>query len=55
VLGNAPGQAAAASLTRKLSRDGGNADELMRDAMTKATELPLADERVRVGGADEYR
>ena len=30
VLGNALGPAAAASLTRKLSRDGGNAEELMR-------------------------
>src|ERR1039457_3146676 len=31
VLGNALGTAAAVSLTRKLSRDGGNAEELIRD------------------------
>jgi AcrR family transcriptional regulator len=47
VLGNALGQAAAASLTRKLSRDGGNADELMRDAMTKATEIATQFPRLR--------
>jgi AcrR family transcriptional regulator len=47
VLGNALGQAAAASLTRKLSRDGGNADELMRDAMTKATDIATQFPRLR--------
>jgi AcrR family transcriptional regulator len=36
VLGNALGPAATASLTRKLSREGGNAEELMRDTMAKA-------------------
>jgi AcrR family transcriptional regulator len=47
VLGNALGPAAAASLTRKLSRDGGNADELMRDTMTKATEIATQFPRLR--------
>jgi AcrR family transcriptional regulator len=39
VLGNALGTAATASLTRKLDRDGGNAEELMRDSMAKASEI----------------
>ncbi|GAA2420650.1 TetR/AcrR family transcriptional regulator C-terminal domain-containing protein [Actinomadura vinacea] len=39
VLGNALGPAAAASLTRRLNRNGGNADELMRDHMAKASEI----------------
>src|ERR1017187_5126566 len=39
VLGNALGTAAAVSLTRKLSRDGGNAEELIRDSMAKASEI----------------
>lgn len=39
VLGNALGSAAAVSLTRHLSRDGGNAEMLMRDSMAKAREI----------------
>ena len=39
VLGNALGPAAQASLTRKLNRDGGNADKLMRDTMAQAREV----------------
>jgi AcrR family transcriptional regulator len=47
VLGNALGPAAAASLTRKLSRDGGNAEELMRDSMAKAREIAAQFPRLR--------
>jgi AcrR family transcriptional regulator len=47
VLGNALGAAAAASLARKLSRDGGDADELMRDAMAKAHEIAATFPRLR--------
>jgi AcrR family transcriptional regulator len=47
VLGNALGPAAAASLTRKLSRDGGNAEELLRDTMTKAREIATQFPRLR--------
>jgi AcrR family transcriptional regulator len=47
VLGNALGPAAAASLTRKLSRDGGNAAELMRDGMAKASEIATQFPRLR--------
>jgi hypothetical protein len=47
VLGNALGLAAAASLTRKLSRDGGNAEELMRDSMAKAREIATQVPRLR--------
>ena len=47
VLGNALGPAAVASLTRKLSRDGGNAEELMRDSMTKASEIATQFPRLR--------
>ena len=47
VLGNALGPAAAASLTRKLSRDGGNADELIRDHMAKAREIAAQFPRLR--------
>jgi hypothetical protein len=47
VLGNALGAAAAASLTRKLSRDGGNADELIRDSMAKASEIAAQFPRLR--------
>jgi len=56
VLGNALGPAAAASLTRKLSRDGGNAEELMRDSMAKAreiaTQFPRLRARLRTAAAD---
>lgn len=47
VLGNALAPAAAASLTRKLRRDGDDADELMRGAMTKATEIATQFPRLR--------
>jgi AcrR family transcriptional regulator len=47
VLGNALGSAAVASLTRKLSRDGGNADELMHDHMAKAREIAAQFPRLR--------
>jgi len=47
VLGNALGPAAAASLTRKLSRDGGDAEELIRDSMAKASEIAAQFPRLR--------
>ncbi len=47
VLGHALGPAAAASLTRKLGRDGGNAEELMRDSMAKASEVAAQFPRLR--------
>ena len=47
VLGNALGPAAAGSLARKLSRDGGNAEELMRDSMVKAREIATQFPRLR--------
>jgi AcrR family transcriptional regulator len=53
VLGNALGPAAAASLTRKLGRDGGNAEELIRDSMAKAREI--ATQFPRLGARLETR
>jgi AcrR family transcriptional regulator len=47
VLGNALGPAAVASLTRKLGRDGGNAQERLRDAMADARELATQFPRLR--------
>jgi hypothetical protein len=47
VLGNALGPGAAASLTRKLGRDGGNAEELMREGMAKAREIATQFPRLR--------
>jgi AcrR family transcriptional regulator len=47
VLGNALGVAAAASLTRKLSRDGGNAEELIRDHLARATQIAAQFPRLR--------
>jgi AcrR family transcriptional regulator len=47
VLGNALGVAAEASLTRRLSRDGGNAEELIRDHVAQATELAARFPRLR--------
>jgi AcrR family transcriptional regulator len=47
VLGNALGPAAAASLTQKLSRDGGNADELIRNHMAEAREIAAEFPRLR--------
>ena len=46
VLGNALGQAAAGSLARKLSHDG-DADELMRQHLAKATEIAAQFPRLR--------
>ena len=57
VLGNALGPAAAASLTRRLSRGGGDADELMRDSMAKARESAAQFPRLRARlgtAADAY-
>jgi AcrR family transcriptional regulator len=58
VLGNALGLAAAASLPRKLSRDGGNAEELMRDHMARALELarqfPRLRARLETAATDYY-
>jgi AcrR family transcriptional regulator len=53
VLGNAMGAAAVASLTRKLSREGGDADQLMADAMTQAREIAAQFPRLqaRLGSA----
>jgi AcrR family transcriptional regulator len=47
VLGNAMGAAAAASLTRKLSREGGDAGQLMADAMAQAREIGAQFPRLR--------
>ena len=47
VLGNALSSAAATSLSRKLSREGGDAGELMRDGMTKASEIAMQFPRLR--------
>jgi hypothetical protein len=47
VLGNALGPAAAASLPRKLSRGGGNAEALIRDTMAKARDIAAQFPRLR--------
>src|SRR4029453_414985 len=47
VLGNALGPAAAAALTRKLGRDGGNGEELLRDRMAGAREVAAQFPRLR--------
>src|SRR5207245_10325933 len=47
VPGNALGPAATATLTRKLSRDGGDAEQLMRDSMAKAREIAEQFPRLR--------
>jgi AcrR family transcriptional regulator len=47
VLGHALGAAADASLTRRLSRDGGHAEELIRDHVARATELAAQFPRLR--------
>lgn len=41
------GASATASLTRRLNRDGGAPEELMRDTMTKAAEVAMAFPRLR--------
>jgi AcrR family transcriptional regulator len=48
VLGNALGAAAAATLTRKLSRAGGNAEERLRERMAKARDIATRFPRLRV-------
>jgi AcrR family transcriptional regulator len=56
VLGNALGPAATASLTRKLGRDGGNAEELLRDhvagARAVAAQFPRLRARLDTAAAD---
>ena len=47
VLGNALGRAATASLTRKLSRGGANAEELIRDSTAKASQIAAQFPRLR--------
>lgn len=47
VLGNALGPAAESSLTRKLGRDGGNADEQLRESMDRAREIAVRFPRLR--------
>lgn len=47
VLGNALGSAADASLTRKLSRAGGDAEQLIREHMAKAVEVAAQFPRLR--------
>jgi AcrR family transcriptional regulator len=48
VLGNALGAAAAVSLRRKLSRDGGSAEELLDEGMAKAREIAMQFPRLRI-------
>ncbi len=56
VLGNALGPTAAASITRKLNRHGGDAEALMRDHMSKAgqiaTQFPRLRARLETTAAD---
>ncbi|WP_068928152.1 TetR/AcrR family transcriptional regulator [Planobispora rosea] len=47
VLGNALGESATASLTRRLSRDGGDPEELIRDTMAQAAEVAMGFPRLR--------
>jgi AcrR family transcriptional regulator len=47
VLGNALGLAATASLSRKLSREGGDAEELIRDHAARASEIARQFPRLR--------
>jgi AcrR family transcriptional regulator len=47
VLGSALGESASVRLKRQLSRDGGNPDELIRDALLQATEIALGFPRLR--------
>jgi AcrR family transcriptional regulator len=57
VLGNALGPAAQASLTRKLGRDGGDAEAQLREAVTKASEIAAQFPRLRsrlITEADDY-
>ncbi|WP_151770768.1 TetR/AcrR family transcriptional regulator [Streptomyces abyssomicinicus] len=58
VLGSALGPAAQVSLNRRLSKNGANAEQLMADAMTRATEtarqFPRLRERLDTPAATEY-
>jgi AcrR family transcriptional regulator len=58
VLGSALGEAANASLARRLGRGGGDPEALMRDTMAKAAEVamqfPRLRARVEAGVATEY-
>jgi AcrR family transcriptional regulator len=47
VLGNALGPAATASFTRKLGRDGGDAEKLMREGMAEAGQIAARFPRLR--------
>ncbi|MEU1311906.1 TetR/AcrR family transcriptional regulator C-terminal domain-containing protein [Streptomyces cinnamoneus] len=47
VLGNAVGASAQASLTRRLSRDGGDPERLFQETLTKATEVAERFPRLR--------
>src|ERR1035441_8894258 len=55
---SSPFPASAVSLTRKLSRDGGNAEELIRDSMAKASEItaqfPRLHARLQTAAAAGY-
>ncbi|QES49264.1 TetR family transcriptional regulator [Streptomyces venezuelae] len=55
VLGNALGASATASLTRKLGRDGGNAEDVLRDTMKRAGEVAMRFPRLRsrIGAPDD--
>lgn len=55
VLGSALGESATVSLTRRLNREGGNAEEQFRETMRKAIEIGMQFPRLRArmeGGAD---
>lgn len=56
VLGNALGTAASASLTRRLSRGGGNAQELLAEHMAQATAIAARFPRLaaRIEAATDY-
>ncbi|MFJ7159177.1 TetR/AcrR family transcriptional regulator [Streptomyces sp. NPDC101118] len=58
VLGNALAVSAAASLTRRLARDGGDPEELLRETMAKAEEVaaqfPRLRARLETPAAAEY-
>ncbi|ORT59246.1 TetR/AcrR family transcriptional regulator C-terminal domain-containing protein [Streptomyces sp. CB03238] len=47
VLGSALGASATSSLTRRLSRDGGEAEELIQDTLAKANEVAMRFPRLR--------
>jgi AcrR family transcriptional regulator len=47
VLGNTVGASATVSLTRRLSRDGGNAEELLRDTIAQASDIAKQFPRLR--------